>query len=131
MPDRLISIGDRAFTQSKITSITIPNEVKQLNDIFYYCTELKSVIIGNGITVIPSQAFFNCSALESVYLPSSVKVIEPEAFTNCTSLTSVIFEDKNGWSIQNEAETVIKKLSSEELSNESLIIDYFTNIYYS
>lgn len=131
LPDRLRSIGDRAFTQSRITSITIPNEVKQLNDIFYYCTELKSVIIGNGITVIPSQAFFNCSALESVYLPSKVKVIEPEVFTNCTSLTSVIFEDKNGWSIQNEAETVIKKLSPEKLSNESLIIDYFTNIYYS
>ena len=56
----------------------------------FYCTsEIKSVIIDNGITSIGDYAFEKCRSLTSITIPNSVTSIGSYAFCHCTSLTSV------------------------------------------
>ena len=83
-------IADRAFEDSKLTSVVIPNSVTSLGYMpFSNCTNLTSVIIGSGVTSIEPYAFSNCSGLTSVTIPNSVVSIEGDAFMGCSALTSV------------------------------------------
>ena len=58
-------------------------------DIFNYCDNIKSVIIGNGITSVGASSFPHCAALESVTIGNDVRTIGYYAFSDCTGLTSV------------------------------------------
>ena len=60
---------------------------------FYGMTEIKSVIIGKGVTNIGNQAFCDCSSLTSITIPDSVTSIGEHAFSDCSSLTSVTIPD--------------------------------------
>ena len=52
-------------------------------------SDIKRIIIGDGITTIGVFAFYDCSALTSVTIPNSVTTIGGRAFTGCSELTSV------------------------------------------
>ena len=52
-------------------------------------SNVKQVIIGNGVTTIGSSAFSGCSSLTSVTIPNGVTTIGEYAFRDCSSLTSV------------------------------------------
>lgn len=52
-------------------------------------SQIKTVVIGNGITSVGSYAFYDCTNLNSVTIPGSVASIGNYAFYNCLSLTSV------------------------------------------
>ncbi|MCM1363989.1 MAG: leucine-rich repeat domain-containing protein [Faecalibacterium sp.] len=54
---------------------------------------IKSVIIGDGITRIGSRTFSSCSNLSSVEIPDSVTSIGEWAFSGCKSLTSISIPD--------------------------------------
>ena len=56
--------------------------------VFAYCTELKSVTLGDNFTVIPELAFYGCNALESINLDKIVTV-RNDSFSNCTSLKEI------------------------------------------
>ncbi len=58
-----------------------------------YCSSIKSVVIGDGVTSIGYGAFYNCSNLTSVTIPDSVSSIGNSAFRGCSSLTSVTIPD--------------------------------------
>ena len=85
------SIGARAFRSCKgLTSITIPNSVKEINDeSFSNCRGLTSVTIPSSVTSIGGTAFLHCSGLTSVTIPSSVMVIGKNAFFQCYGLTQI------------------------------------------
>ena len=53
-------------------------------------SNVKQVIIGDGVTTIGKWAFSGCSSLTSVTIPNSVTTIGSSAFSSCSSLTSVI-----------------------------------------
>ena len=55
--------------------------------------EIKTAIIGDGVTSIGNNAFFNCGGLTSVEIPDSVTSIGSNAFYNCRGLTSVEIPD--------------------------------------
>ena len=50
---------------------------------------LESVVIENGIELIPEGAFAWCFNLEKISIPESVKVIEKEAFLCCRSIDEI------------------------------------------
>ena len=51
--------------------------------VFSRCENLTSIVIPDGVTVIPSFAFSDCSALAEVVLPNRLTAIERYAFRKC------------------------------------------------
>jgi len=58
-----------------------------------YLTQIKTIMIDEGVTGIGSGAFMDCSSLTSVTIPDSVTTIGSHAFGNCSSLTSIIIPE--------------------------------------
>ena len=58
-----------------------------------YRGDIKSVVVGEGITSIGETAFFDCELLSEVSLPKSLELIAPGAFAYCTKLDSIKFEE--------------------------------------
>ena len=52
-------------------------------------TEIKDLVIPNGVTSIGDYAFQCCSGLTSATIPNSVTIIGYVAFAGCTDLTSI------------------------------------------
>ncbi|MBR5697540.1 MAG: leucine-rich repeat domain-containing protein [Prevotella sp.] len=115
------SIRSAAFRESAITSIEIPNSVKDIgvyafedcssltsvdlpkgltsinNSTFRLCSALTSIGIPEGVTKIGEDAFCACSSLTSITIPKSVTEIEDDAFTGCFSLKAVHITDLAAW----------------------------------
>lgn len=74
---------------------TIENEgityiVKRIgNSAFSYCNSLKSVIIGDSVTLIGEEAFIYCTNMESISIPNSIMTIGRSSFGGCNSLTAI------------------------------------------
>lgn len=86
---QLKSIGDRAFSYTGLTTITLPDSVETIGDnAFSNCDKLTSVNIPDNVTTIGNGAFQN-TAITSVAIPGSVKTIGQYAFENCTSLATL------------------------------------------
>lgn len=60
-------------------------------------TEIKDLVIPDGVTSVHSYAFSGCSALTSVTIPSSVGGISRDAFQDCSGLQKVIISDIAAW----------------------------------
>ncbi len=55
--------------------------------------ELKTVVVGSGVTEIGSSAFLRCDNLESVTFRGNITEIGSNAFYGCTSLTEIAIPD--------------------------------------
>ena len=60
-------------------------------------TEIKDLVIPEGVTRIEEYTFYNCTGLTSITIPKSVTNIGISAFRNCTGLTKVIVPDIAAW----------------------------------
>ncbi|MCQ2485669.1 MAG: leucine-rich repeat protein [Clostridia bacterium] len=56
---------------------------------FSWNSEIKSVIIENGITGLCERAFYDCENLETVTLPDTISEIGDAAFEDCIKLKSI------------------------------------------
>ena len=91
------SIGERAFNQTAITSIVIPDGVTSLDErVFDGCNELTNITIGNGITG-SNRILYYCNNVEtlnlnceSVILPNLAKL---KKITIGDSVKNVRIED--------------------------------------
>ena len=82
---------------------------------FEGCSELKSIIIPQGVTEIEVYAFLNCEELASVSLPKSLETVGYAAFGNCDSLTDVYYAGN-----ANQRNQIV--FSDEDMeSNDSLL----------
>ena len=81
------AIGNGAFREKYIFSITIPNSVIIIGNEAFFGNFLTSVTIPNSVTSIGNSAFQN-NLLTSVTIPNSVTSIDYRAFQN-NLLTSV------------------------------------------
>ena len=90
LPNSITSIGYKAFYNSTLKEIVIPESVTDIEEYaFGSCSKLTSVTIGDGVMSIGSSAFVDCSSLTSITIPNSVTSIENNAFRKCSSLTSI------------------------------------------
>lgn len=88
------SIGENAFRQSKITSITIPDSVTAIGGFaFAFCEKLESITIPNNVKTIGGYLFSNCTSLSEVTLPAGMTGIGKGMFDNCSSLTGITIPD--------------------------------------
>lgn len=84
----VIAIGNTAFRNRQLISITIPNSVITIGEgAFEVNTSLTSVTIGSSVTTIGEGAFFR-NNLSSVVIPNSVTIIDDTAFWG-NSLTTI------------------------------------------
>ncbi|MCD8208156.1 MAG: leucine-rich repeat protein [Bacteroidales bacterium] len=90
------------FKGTKITSITIPSTVEQIDSsAFYGCTSLTTVTFlypegeEQRSILLGDYAFYGCTALETIELPSCVRQIGTGVFDNCSSLKSVTIKGLN------------------------------------
>ena len=88
------TIGDAAFANLSLTSVTIPSSVTCIDNwAFGYCTSLTSVTIPDSVTSIGDYAFYRCTGLTSVSIPNSLTSIDSQVFFQCSSLTSITIPD--------------------------------------
>ena len=86
------SIGEEAFYNCGLEEIIVPATVNSVgNSAFNSCTSLTSATVGSGY--ISGNMFYGCTVLECVTIGNSVTSIGYHAFENCTSLASVTIPD--------------------------------------
>ncbi len=80
--------------QSNIKVVVLENGVTSISDYaFYECTGLASITIPDGVTSIGNYAFYRCTGLTSVAIGNCVTSIGNSAFDGCTGLTSITIPD--------------------------------------
>ena len=90
LPDQIYKIGDRAFSGTALTEITLPLSLSLIEEAcFSDCNSLVSITIPANVTEIGRMAFLNCSSLQSVTFNDSLQKIWDSAFGHCSSLTEV------------------------------------------
>ena len=82
----------------------------------YNNSDVKKIVIEDGVTSIGAYAFYDCSSLTSITIPSIVTSIGNSAFDGCRSLKSITIPD-SVTSIGNSAFEACNSLSSITLSN--------------
>lgn len=82
-------IGSRAFYDSGVMSVYIPDTVRIIGPSAFANTNIESVIIPGSVHTIREYAFYNCINLVSVTIEYGVEVIGAFAFARCVNLTSI------------------------------------------
>ena len=78
---------------TEIKKVVIKDGVTNIgNCAFAWCDRITSVEIPNSVTSIAYKAFSYCMNLPSIEIPNSVTSIGGWAFDHCTSLTSITFK---------------------------------------
>ena len=125
LPKELTSIGDYAFENSFLSSITIPEKVTTIgDDAFRSCDSLTHVIIPDNVTSIGKSAFYDCGALESITLSNNITIIKAKTFRSCYSLKSIVIP---GYvtTIEREAFSECSSLADVTIPNSVMSIEDF------
>lgn len=78
------------YNNTNLKSIIIPNGITQIgNSAFYECTNLSNVIMSNTIKYIDNWAFASCDSLLNIKIPNSVIKIGAYAFAYCRNLSNI------------------------------------------
>ena len=100
------------YKNSNVKKVVIEDGVTSIGEsAFFYCSSLTSITIPDSVTSIGDYAFFNCSSLTSITIPDSVTSIGESAFYGCSSLTSITIPD-SVTSIGNSAFSYCSRLTS-------------------
>ncbi|MGE0015229.1 MAG: leucine-rich repeat protein [Candidatus Methanomethylophilaceae archaeon] len=88
-------IGDYAFSgKTNLKTLVLPDGVTHIgNQAFGGCSSLTAIDLGDGLQYIGDYAFFFCSSLADVDIPDSVVSIGDSAFVFCRSLVGVTVPD--------------------------------------
>ena len=114
IPSGVVSIGDKAFYSTKISSVSIPNTVKSIgNSAFESCSSLVSLTFdaNTQLTSIGDKAFYSAK-ISSVSIPSAVTSIGNSAFENSSSLASLTFDANSQLTLIGSSAFASTKISS-------------------
>lgn len=79
-PSTLKRIGDRAFSNNKISKVVLPASLESCGDGAFMETAMEELVLPEGMKVIPENMAFG-NYLKKIVLPDSVEVIGGEAFS--------------------------------------------------
>ena len=90
LSDNIETIDYAAFALSALRTVNIPDGVKKMGALVFYCDEnLEKVTMGKGLTAVTYGSFKNCEKLKSVSFGENTAKIENQAFYGCKNLTSI------------------------------------------
>ena len=89
LPDSLFRIEEKAFYECNIESIRLPENLKYIGSLAFAVSELKRIVIPNGVECIRKEAFAGCRSLIEIKLPDYLEKIEHSAFHSCVSLETI------------------------------------------
>ena len=90
-PDNVKEIGSFAFYGTKLTELTISDDVTTIGTgAFQFCRDLSEITLPKDIVTLSADTFNGCSNLISIKIPDNVSTIY-SAFSNCINLTNVTF----------------------------------------
>lgn len=88
--DGTVSVSDNAFAENtKVENITCPESLRYIGcqvprseqwGAFYGCTNLKTVVLNEGLEYIGAGTFYKCSAIENFDFPDSLNYVGYLAF---------------------------------------------------
>lgn len=126
----LIVIGVENYNSS--TYIIDDNAKFIYNAAFAYCASMNCITLPTSLIDIGSFAFYNCRSLEEITIHRNIERIGVGSFSNCASLSSVIFEDINGWTLENKfLESSYIDISCNDLNNNEIAARYLIETYKS
>ena len=82
IPEGVKEIRAEAFNQSSLQNIEIPKGCTLKEKAFSWCQELESVTLPEGLKIIPAECFYNCEKLANINFPSTLKYIGNKAFAS-------------------------------------------------
>ena len=114
MKDYSSSEGNRspAHNNSNVKKVVIEDGVTSIgNQAFPFCRKLASVTIPDSVTSIENYAFYECSSLTDIVIPNSVTSIGNSVFERCSNLSNITLSN-NITSIGSGAFTDCRSLPS-------------------
>ena len=95
LPESVTDIGVDAFrTCPFLASVSLPSHLKTIgNGAFLFDRSLTSIVLPDSVTTIGGNAFEDCYALSSAQLPSNLTTISDALFSDCSSLTTITIPD--------------------------------------
>jgi len=79
IPSTVTTIGQYAFSESKLANVTIPNGVAYISDYAFSKCKINNIVIPNSVTYIGESAFYECP-ITNLIIPNSVTTIGQCAF---------------------------------------------------
>jgi BspA type Leucine rich repeat region (6 copies) len=89
------SIGDSAFYNSTLTSLTLGTNVASIGEFAFASCLLISLSIPNHVTSIGDYAFSSCYSLLDVTIPASVTSLGEGPFAGCFRLATITVDATN------------------------------------
>lgn len=104
------AIGNKAFEESRIKSISLPNSITEIQRYAFYNSTVSEMDYPTGLKYVRASAFeyanivngklpdglsvieeraFNATKIKSLYLPNTLKEIGSSAFRGCPNITEV------------------------------------------
>jgi hypothetical protein len=130
IPDTVIEIGEEAFSRSQLGSIEIPGSVRTIGDGAFSHCRLVRVSIPETVTEIGGLQFLGSPFLEIVHLPDSMTEIGTLFFEDCTNLQSVNFP-KNLQRIASSAFSGCRSLRTIEIPDEIQRVTFDSNTIFA
>lgn len=85
------AIGERAFYNTKVASVTLPTTVTKLGkEAFRFCMSMESLKGTENVDSIMGQALATCRNMTDFDWPKNLKYVGPNAFTYDTGLTYAV-----------------------------------------
>lgn len=84
------NIGASAFAYSAVTSFDVPDSITGLNsNCFAGCSELTTVTFPDNFTTLRESVFNGCSKLSKLDFPASLKYVSEDAFNNAGTVSAI------------------------------------------
>ena len=103
IPNSVTMIGEAAFADAEdLTDITLPLGLTAVSRYMLAGTDVSNIVLPEGVTSIEKGAFEDCTSLRTVFLPASLQYIGEHAFGYCVNLDEVYSDAANPPYIKSE-----------------------------
>ena len=96
IPNSITRIGEAAFADaSDLANITLPLGLTNVSRYMLAGTAVRNLVIPEGVTDIGTGAFEDCAALTTIFLPMTLLTIGDRAFGYCYNLKEIYCDAAN------------------------------------